>query len=209
MVTSAPTALRFWDLMRLPSHRAAKRGLPTQRWQSSEALAASCPPRTGWHHVRVLVWGPAEPGWGGTVPPSPSHRDQHLSPPCVAGGGHTGWRGIHRMAEATRSAPCSPPAAPPAEETHCGFDRQFSAGSVPKSSWICPPAPHRHKEGDCSGTGRFCSNSPSARLQPGGSALLFKQLREIQIPHPSPATSGWDLLASANNPEINSGPALL
>lgn len=33
----------------------------------------------------VFIWGPAELGWGGMVPPSPHHGDQHLSPPCIPG----------------------------------------------------------------------------------------------------------------------------
>lgn len=49
---------------------------------------------------------------------------------------------------------------------------------------------NRHKEGDCSGTGCFRNNSPSARPQPGGTALLFPQLQETQTPQPSPATWG-------------------
>lgn len=181
MVTSAPTTLRFGGPMGLP---------PTQSHKTKVTNRALAEP-AGFGHLLPTPYRlaphvgacPAEPGWGRSVPPSPSHGDQHLSPPCAAGAG-----GGHRMAEATRSPPCPPPAAPPAEETHCGFDRHFSAGSVPWSTWICPTAPHRHREGDCSRTSCFCSNLPSTQLQLGGSTLLFKQLRETQIPQPSPAT---------------------
>lgn len=145
MVTSAPSTLRFGDIMRVPSHRATNR---TQCWQSPEPLATSCPPHTVWHHALVSVWGLAEPVWEGMVPAEPSL-----------------WDGGFRMPEATSSAPCSPPAAPSAEEAHCGFYRRFS-GSVPWSSRICPTAPRWHKDGDSSGV-------PSSQPQRSGRTIVL------------------------------------